>query len=145
MQKLLLALSLIMCTTILAMQEESDLDNTDAKLARIISRYQFIRGWIEECESSKTINLENLIINLISKQKYGPALADLLDLDFSRMDYTYLGKGIYSHVRGPNVHSKPRHLCEADATQIEAETKSREMEPPSFVGRDGTRHYAMMH
>ena len=92
----------------------------------------------------KSGNVRDIANKLIEQEKYGQELADLLDVEFAMQEYTYKGNGLYSHARGPAVHSYPRHICEG-VTKEEAELAHHKQEPPSFVARDGTRHYAFPH
>ena len=83
---------------------------------------------------------------LIKNKQYGPALAKKLDIQYLWDGYKYDAKGVYRRDGGGVfIHSVPRHLCEKGVSREDAEKKHAELEPPSFVGRDGTRHYAIMH
>lgn len=136
LQKLVLIFGLL--TLIPAFSIEKPLTGKQSEqnlIARIKERYK----------GQPNLSLSALEIKLIEQKNYGPELADLLDLSFGLSEYTYTGQGIYAHARGPNIHSYPRHLCEPGVTEKKAEAKHTQLEPPSFVASDGTRHYAFMH
>jgi len=83
---------------------------------------------------------------LLEKKHYGPELAHKLDIEHLWLGYKYDKNGVYRRDGGGVfIHSIPRHLCEEGVSEEEAAKKHEQMEPPSYVGRDGTRHYAMMH
>lgn len=86
------------------------------------------------------------IKELVEKKQYGPELAQKLDIQYLWDGYKYDKQGVYRRDGGGVfIHSISRHLCEEGVSEEEAEKKHEEMQPPSFVGRDGIRYYAMMH
>jgi hypothetical protein len=143
MQKFILTLCVsisLQSISLISMQEQPIANKKDATLiSRVIARYK------HKLPEMRARDLDDLIMNLITQKKYGPELADLLDLKHVLDNYTYQAKGIYEHQRGHTIHSYTRHMCEAGVTQKDAETLHTEMEPPMVQFSDGTRHYAIMH
>ncbi|CAN5202308.1 hypothetical protein BH09DEP1_BH09DEP1_3180 [soil metagenome] len=105
-------------------------------ITRIKSRYK---------DTAEAKRISELSQELIIQKRFGPELADLLDLEFAIQEYTYKGQGIYAHARGPNMHSYPRHLCEPGVDEQTAQKEHSKYEAPSYVDPYGHRHYAFMH
>ncbi len=156
MQKLLLTLGLFSGSSILGMSEEDHykhLDRVERYAEARIQEEQKIIADEKKHEAEvlarvksryKSGNTGDISRKLIEQGKYGQELADLLDVEFAVAEYRYKGNGLYSHARGPAVHSYPRHMCEG-VTEEQAEKAHYKQETPSFVSPDGTRHYAFPH
>ena len=156
MQKLLLTLGLFSGSSILGMSEEDHykhLDRVERYAEARIQEEQKIIADEKKHEAEvlarvkskyKSGNIGDISRKLIEQGKYGQELAELLDVEFAMLEYTYKGNGLYYHTRGPAIHSYPRHMCEG-VTKEEVELAHYKHEPPSFVARDGTRHYAFPH
>lgn len=132
--KILLSLFVSLCSLACQGSEKP----TNQWVAKPIPLAPFYMTYLEDVSKPTTQEL-------IEKEHYGPELAQKLDTEHLWLGYKYDAKGVYRRSGGGVfIHSIARHLCEG-VSKEEAEKKHAQMEPPSFVGRDGTRHYAMMH
>ncbi len=127
MQKLLVTIGLITITSATFTQEKTVLNAT--LIARIEARYK-----------NAPIDYESLTVitrKLFDENKFGPELADFLDLKLGLQNYTYKGHGIYEHKEGNRIHHFSRHLCEG-VTEEEAYAAARKLhEKEALTQNDG--------